>query len=360
MYRKAAIALLAITAALSGAAESTQRITATKANEYALVYTLPVTGLRITLEAQITVKQPGEFYEYARKYLNEDNPISRESRTAALKSAVVQTYGVPDPEQRFLVTVKNANPYMILTESGIPLAFNTSTLPQMKTPELPVAREAEPTPLQKPAARQVITEEMLQSQSVAKRAELAAQQIFEIRQARADLVSGNADTMPPDGKSLELMLQTLQAQEEALEAMFCGTTSTYTEVKTVDIMPEDDITDAVIARISAVDGFVDPDNLSGAPVYLSLKVTQEGEMPVNDKGEPLPVPKNGLAYCIPGQAQVSITDGDRTYCDTTLDLAQFGIVYALSPNTLTDKKTPSYVIFNPATGAFLKSGPVEE
>ena len=57
-------------------AQTTQRLTATKANEYALVYSLPVTRLNVTIEAEITVKKPGEFYKYAKKYLNIDNPIT--------------------------------------------------------------------------------------------------------------------------------------------------------------------------------------------------------------------------------------------------------------------------------------------
>ncbi len=361
IYRNIITAVTAALAFHAACAQTTQRLTATKANDYALVYTLPRTALEITLEGEITLKEPGEFYKYAKKYLNADSPVTAESRTATLKSAAITPAGVPDPEQRYAVQFKGGTaPFIYLTPEGLPLAFNTDRIPAADAPQLPVARAAAPTPLETPAARQVISEEMLQSQSAAKRAELAARAIFDIRATRSDLISGQADNMPPDGKSLQLMLDNLQAQEEALEAMFMGTTKTWTVVTTVTVTPDDDIDHEVIARLSALDGFVGTDNLSGAPVYLDLTVTERGELPVNDKGEPLPFPKNGFPYCIPGSTAVKVSFDGRAIASSEQPMAQFGMVYGLAANSLTDKKAPRFVIFDPATGAFLESGPVVE
>ena len=164
-------------------AQTTQRLTATKANEYALVYSLPVTRLNVTIEAEITVKKPGEFYKYAKKYLNIDNPITQESHSATLKSATVTTNGMPDPDRRYAVQFKSGTaPYCPLGANGVPLAINTEKTMSDNAPELPVAHPAPPTPLETPAARQVVSEEMAQSQSTAKRAELAAASLFAIRQ----------------------------------------------------------------------------------------------------------------------------------------------------------------------------------
>ncbi|MDE6529111.1 MAG: DUF4831 family protein, partial [Muribaculaceae bacterium] len=292
----AAAALLAT--ALPATAQTTQRLSATKANDYAMVYTLPQTRLAVTIEAEMTVKKPGEFYKYAKKYLNINNPITRESREATLKSATVTTAGIPDEEERYAVQFKNGTaPYMILSANNIPLAINTEKTLKQAPAQLPEAQAAKPTPLETPAARQVVSEEMMQSQSTAKRAELAASALFAIRQTRNDLITGQAEQTPPDGKSLQLMLDNLEAQEQALMAMFVGTTSTWTDVATFNILPDNDINRMVVARISAIDGIVGADDLSGAPVYLDLTVTHRGEMPLNEKGEELPFPKNGLAYC---------------------------------------------------------------
>lgn len=347
-------------AALPSGAQTTQRLSATKANEYAIVYSLPVTQLSITLEAEMTVKRPGEFYKYAKKYLDIDNPITAESRTATLKSATVTTRGIPDTEQRYAVTFKPGSaPYMLLSANNIPLAVNTEKLPAQKAVELPEAVAAAPTPLETPAARQVVSEEMMQSQSTAKRAELAASALFAIRQTRSDLISGQAEQTPPDGKSLQLMLDNLEAQEQALLAMFVGTTSVSTDVASFVVTPDDEISRMVIARISPTEGIVDSTDLAGDPVYLDLTVTSRGEMPVNEKGVQLPFPKNGLAYCIPGTAQVTVTCDGQTYFERDEPMAQFGVVYGLAPNSFTDKKAPIFVTFDPATGAILTQGPAQ-
>lgn len=349
--------LLAATAFVPAQAQTTTRLSATKANSYALVYSLPTTRLRITLEAEITTRRPGEFHKYAKKYLNINSPIAREEHSASLRSVVVSTEGVADPDQRYAVQFKSGTePFMLLSPQGVPLSVNTSKTLDTVAPALPESRDAEPTPLQTPAARQVVSEEMMQSQSTAKRAELAASALFGIRQTRADLISGQADQMPPDGKSLQLMLDNLEAQEMALMAMFVGTTSTRTQVETYTVDPDGDISNLILARISAVDGIVSASDLSGAPVYLNLSVTQRGEMPLNEKGIRLEFPKNGFAYCIPGTADVTVSYDDRTYFSRSEQFAQFGVVYGLAPNSFTDKKAPIYIILDPATGAIREHG----
>ena len=110
-------------------AQTTQRLTATKANDYALIYSLPTTGLAVTLEATMTEKKPGEFYKYAKKYLNVDDPITTASNSATLKSAVVTTRGIAGADDmRYAVQFKSGtSPYMVLDPSGIPLAARAST-----------------------------------------------------------------------------------------------------------------------------------------------------------------------------------------------------------------------------------------
>lgn len=354
----AAVALCMLS--LGTSAQTAQRLAATKANDYALVYTLPTTQLTVTLEAETTVKRPGEFYKYAKKYLNINDPITKESRTVRLKSATLATRGVPDADERYAIQFKaGTDPYMLLSPSNIPLAINTDrTMPEEK-PVLSEAVPAPPTPLETAAARQVISEEMMQSQSTAKRAELAASALFAIRQTRSELIAGQAEQTPPDGKSLQLMLDNLEAQEQALMAMFVGTTSVSTDVATFSVTPEEDINRMVIARISPIDGIIDASDLSGDPVYLDLQVTHRGEMPVNEKGVQLAAPKNGVAYCIPGTALVTVTCAGEVFAERDEEFAQFGVVYGLAPNAFTDRKAPIFVIFDPATGAIVTQGPAE-
>ena len=352
--------IIATVLAFQATGETTQKLSATKANDYAIVYSLPRTSVDITLETVKTVREPGEFYNYAKRILNVDNPVAVSSVEYTLKSVTITTHGIPDPDRRYAVKFSSgATPFMILSPNDVPLAVNTESVRYSQVENLPVPQDAAPTPLQTEAARQVMTEDMLRSQSTIKRAQIAAEQLYALRQSRTDLLTGQADQMPPDGQAMQLVLDNLNAQEAALTAMFLGTVQTSTEVTTISFVPSEDDTDIngkVIARLSSVDGIVDADNLSGAPITLSYKVVSKGEMPLNDKGTPLPFPKNGFAYCIPGTANISVSYEGKKYTDKTTEIAQAGVDYGIAPNSFTDKRAPAYLILDPATGAALEIG----
>lgn len=348
--------LAAISVMFPSMGQTTQKFTASKLNEYGLVYTLPLTVVNVTVEVERSVSTPGEFYRYAKKYLNME-PVVKPSVSHTVKSVVVTTSGQADEQQRYIVQFKSgSSPFIMLTDSDFPVALNTEEVPQPSAVKLPSARAAEPTVLQTPAAAQAVTAEMLQSSSSAKRAELAAARIYELRQSRSDIISGSADQMPSDGQAMKLALDNLAAQEAALTAMFVGTEQTSTQVRTYAWTPGNDDESVVIARVSATDGLVDADDLSGDPLYLDFKVTAQAEMPRNDKGEEKRFPKGGLAYRIPGSADVSVTYAGEQVAEAQCEVAQLGVVFGLEPGLFTDKKAPAYATFDPATGAIITLG----
>lgn len=349
--------LTAVAIVTPAASQTTQKLTASKINEYGLIYTLPVTVADVTVEAEKTVKTPGEFFRYAKKYLNID-PITEPSQQWVVKSVTVNARGVADEKEQYLVQFKSGSaPFMVLNDENFPLTVNTDNLPAASELKLPVAQAAQPTILQQPVAAQAVTEEMLQSQSSAKRAELAAAKIYELRQSRNEIISGQADQMPSDGKAMQLALDNLAQQEAALTAMFVGTVQTSTDVRTFTVeMPEGETSHMVVGRLSVLNGIVDASDLSGDPIYLDIKVTARGKLPKNEKGEVKKFPKGGLAYRIPGEADVTVTFGNDQLFNGHFDVAQYGVVFGLEPNLFTDKKSPAYVVFDGATGAIRELG----
>lgn len=245
-----------------------------------------------------------------------------------------------------------------MDDNNFPVAVNAQGRPAEEI-KLPQAQAPEPTVLETPAARQAMTEEMLKSPSSAKRAELAAARIFEIRQTRSDIISGNADQMPGDGQAMKLALDNLAAQEAALTAMFAGTEQKSTQVRTYTITPPESGKRMVGARLSVTEGLVDNDNLTGDPIYIDIAVKQRGTLPANDKGEPKKFPKGGLAYRVPGTAAVTVEYDGKTLDSRELDVAQYGVVFGLEPGMFTDKKAPAYAIFDPASGALVELGTAE-
>lgn len=356
--KKLLIAAAALIGFIPVQAQTTQRLDASKLNEYGLIYTLPVTGLEIYVEVEHCVSTPGEFYNYARRYLNITDAITQPSHTINVKSISVRTRGVADPANRWLAQFKSGStPFMILNGSGIPLALNTENPALISEPALPTAVSPAPTALELPAATQAVTREMTLSTSTARRAELAAQRIFELRQMRSDLISGQADNTPPDGKSMELALENLQAQEAALTAMFAGTKSTYTTVGNVMYEPDtEDFSSTIIARVNS-NGVTSTSDLTGEPLYMSMQVLEKGTLPVNERGEEKRFPKGGVAYNIPGEARFTITFRGNTLYQAPLELAQLGVTFGLDPSLFTDKKAPSMLQWDPSTGGIILLGP---
>lgn len=355
MFKMVACTALLMVCSMIATAQTTQKLSANKSNEYGLLYTLPATEIDVTIEAQRTVKTPGEFYQYAKKYLQID-PITERSERWELKSVTISSRGVSDAKERYVVQFKAGSvPFMIINDQNMPLSINTEKKYEIAAVKVPEAVAAQPTVLDGDDARRAMTEEMVKSTSTPKRAELAAARIMEIRQNRNEVVSGQADAMPTDGTAMKLALETMDGQEAALTAMFAGVQQTNTEVATFTIVPDSiDNQRIVVARLSTLDGIVDADNLAGAPIYLNIKVTERGSMPVNEKGIVKTFPKGGLAYRIPGRATVSAEYDGRTVASTQMQLTQAGVVFGLDPGLFVDKKAPAAAVFNPATGAIVE------
>lgn len=349
-------------ASICVSAQTTQRLSASKANDYGLIYSLPRTLVDITIEAEHTQLTPGEFYNYAGLKLGVNDAITKPRRTVAIKSVTMTPRGVADNDNRWLVQFKaGSTPYIILADNNCPVAVNTDKIPAADAAQLPIPVKAAPTPLETPAAAQAVTQEMTLSSSLSKRADLASQRIFELRESRSDLISGQADNTPPDGKSLQLALDNLAAQEAALTAMFTGTRKTYTTVSTVIFEPDSEsINNEIFVRLSPVDGVVDANDLSGAPIYISVDILEQGELPVNEKGEPKTFPKGGLAYNIPGRAVISLVYDGQTVAREEISLSQLGVTFGLDPKLFSDKKQPSKLLMDAATGAIILLGPANE
>lgn len=362
--KPALILSLALVAFAPGAATAqiTQKFTASKASDYGLTYQLPRTAIELTAVAEFTERTPGEFHNYARRYLNITDAITEPSVEVQVSEVVINTTGVADDTNRWQVQFKaGSTPYMILDDKGALLALNTDETAEYEGNPVPTPVAASPTPLETPAARQAMTQEMIQSSSTAKRAKLAAERIFELREMRSDLISGQADNTPPDGQAMKLALDNLAAQEAALTAMFAGTVKTYTRVGSATLIPDgpDNINRRVVLRLSPTDGFVDADDLTGEPLSVSVAVTEQATLPVTDKGEPKKFPKGGVAYNIPGTATVTVYYHDRQVASEDIQLSQAGVVFGLDPTLFTDKKAPSKLQLDPATGAILLLGPAE-
>lgn len=336
-------------------AQQTKVLTADKSNEYGLVYTLPLTSLHVSLTARHDVAIPGPFFQYAAMYLGDSTPVTAESESWSLEKADVTPFGVADSEIQYLMQLKPGSLTSItVADDGMLLAINTPA-PDYRKPDIADRPTESATPHIDPRKEYLkyVDQDFIACKSTSTRAKMLAEAIMEVRESRIALTRGTAETMPTDGRQLELMLNSLGAQEEALTAAFNGVRYSETSTRGFDYLPEGNA-EEIICRISDFEGFTTSDDLSGTPVYVKVEITDEGELPVDARGETKKLPKDAIVYNIPGSAKVSISDGKKNFFSTETDFAQFGVTFGLAPSLFSDRRETYSATFNPTTGALVE------
>ncbi len=351
------IIILALLTAMLAQAQDVVKLLPEKFNDYALNYYLPRTVIEVEFVATKTSYKKGPLYQYAPKYLGSHDAITRDEETWTLDYASIIPRGIANTENRYQMTFKaGQTPYIYISTENTILSANTLPITQ-DTDTFPLVEQALSTEID---MTKVLTEEILMSGSVAKMAELTAKQIYFIRQSRIDLLTGEADNIPSDGESLRIIIEQLEQQESALMALFLGQKTTERHIKRIVYTPgSEDVSNHILTRFSTRQGFVDATDLSGAPIYLTINVIERGEYPVDNKGNIKSVPKGAIAYTIPGKANILIKYNKDELINTDMYIAQLGVVFGLDPALLTHKKEPTYVVFDPVTGAISAIGSIK-
>ena len=186
-------------------------------------------------------------------------------------------------------------------------------------------------------------------------AELAAAEIFDIRENRGLLAKGQADFMPKDGEQLKLMLKSLEEQEQAFLSLFTGTTTKDVQTLVLDFTPKGATNASLLFRFSQHLGLLDKDDLAGEPYYITIKSLQN--LPAQEKPTEIKKakePQEDLRYIVPGRAQINLHDRQGNILSSlTTTLAQLGYVEHLG-GELFNKRFTTRVFLSPTTGAILK------
>lgn len=351
------IALLAA-GIFCGHAQQTRVLTADKHNEYGLVYTLPTTALRIEVTAIRSVMKAGPYWQYAKKYIGTDKVIRNDGEQWTISEVHVTPYGVPDSENRYLMQLKpGALTYISVGDDNMLLSINREVAVPAPLESGEVRKSG--SAMSMDAYLEYVDEDFISSQSSAKQAQMLAQNLMEVRDAKVSLTRGTAETMPTDGRQLELMLASLRRQENAFTSAFTGITRNDTIVRTYTLVPDQE-GKQVLFRMSDFAGFVESDDYSGDPVYAQVQITDEGELPVDAKGETKRLPKDAVMYCIPGKARVTISLKGETLWSGENEYSQYGVKFGLQPSLFSDRRSRSFAIFDTATGALQELGEMNE
>ena len=323
---------------------------AVKANNFGITYSLPKTQLIVDAEVTKVTCKAGPYYKYAEKYLGVKDAITEDKVYYELGKLSLVNKGIPDPDNTYIVEFKSGTvaPYAYLTEDGLLCSINAEYTPEES--ELETIKKNGQGPA-KVTDASVFSEELLMAGSTARQAEVAAKQIYRIRESRLNILTGDADNLPPDGEAMKLVIQQLEEQEKALTNLFTGILTKETSHYEVSITPYDNLEKEVLFRFSTLMGIVDADDLGGVPVYMNLKATERA--PVLDPKEAEKKEKSlkGIVYNVPGKASIEISMNKKTLYKGDAQITQFGSREGLAPVMFEDKKAPVKVYFYPETGA---------
>lgn len=348
------IQLFIFSIAFSSTAQTPVRHNALKSNDYGVVYSLPLSQLDFYFQISKTTYTRGEYYQFAKQYLSIDNPILEDNIVYKLEDVEIENIGIPNKNESYLVKFRpnSVEPYVYLTKDGLICAINeTPVIDERIKPKLPQA-ELSPTV----NAQSLLTEEILLAGSRSKQAELIAKQIFALRLSRTDILTGEADNMPPDGAAYELVMNQINMQEKALVELFAGSVKTEYMTKTVSLIPgHDDIDREVLGRFSKKLGLVSADDLSGEPIYISL-INKNPQPPVelSDRDRRQLEKKfsqGSVVYNIPNKAQLTISFDNQVISNKEVDIVQYGAQDVLTSRMFDNKKQPIKVLFYPELGA---------
>ena len=340
----------AMSAAGTLQAQNVQQVIVGDNMNYGITYSLPQTAIQLKVKATMTKTEAGMFAPYAEKYLGLTDVAMTDQTKWELNSITLDGAAVPDTSRTYhiLFSEKGQMPVFYLSEEGNLLSIN-------REPEIIVSDAEEEKPAKKAKlvlkATDVLSEEILKAGSKAKQAELTAREIFSIRESKRNLLKGDVDNMPADGASFQIMIDNLNAQEEALLSLFEGVSQVEDVERVIEYVPTENVDNEVLFRFSGYEGFVDKDDLIGEPYYVSVNIIEDNRMePVAVEGKKKAA-NNGIAFNIPGKASVKISYDGEVIAQTTMQMGQLGHVEQLPSSQFSDKKKMASAAFNPLTGS---------
>lgn len=344
--------LLALPLVTAFAQTKVIKTNALKSNNFGIEYVLPKTVLAVEIEYTETKQTAGQYARYASRYLglNENEVVSEDQTFFTLDKVTVLNKYLPDKEKSYLVEfkAKTTAPFVYLTEDGVICTINAEY-----TPPAPTQNENIRTNTNKESfftPQSIFTEEYLHAGSTSKMAEVAAKNIYSIREGRQEIIMGEVENMPKDGEAMRIVLNSLDEQERLWTELFIGKQTTVKHKKVIHIEPYTELERDVLFRFSKFMGIVDKNDLSGSPVFINIfdlkTVAIEEPDPKKKAKEP-----QSLVYNVPGKARVEVYNGNQLVYRGEHDITQFGKTQVLADNIFEDKNKPVKIYFYPETGA---------
>lgn len=320
-----------------------------------VVYSLPMTGIRVVVTAQQTTTVPGPYAPYAEQLLGIRNVKMQPETRWEITSVNLETFGQADPTHTYLLTGAAAGALQ-LTAEGILAGIHTHTLTGETSPNRSVSLAVEKMTDDLTFHTLIDNPSVSGRTSPDQRAMQAANRILRSRNARFDIAAGLLDEFHPDGEAYRSSMQELHSIENELLTLFTGKSACREYTFSFDYLPKGATEGDVAFRFDESRGFLPISDLSGKPVMISVSPDSEMASRLQNlqaSGTPIHSTSQ-LNYRQPGRANVTVLVGLEPIASGSLVLAQFGTVAPLPPALLSGSFA---IAIHPVTGALLSVTP---
>ena len=326
-----------------------------------VIYSLPRTCIRIDVEAEQEILIHGPYYAYAQKYLGINNAPKADEEIWTITGVRMDSHGEPDPTAVYKATGNTAT-LLSLTEDGIILGINNEIRPEATkvfTSRFPLKPAEKGDTWNDMSMHSFLTEKDSTKKagssfkSLEEKAAEAAADILKYRKRKASILAAKDDKFPPDGEAYKVMTTGLDRIIGDYLALFTGKKIHRKHQLTFEVVPDGKGGKALVAfRFSPTAGVLPASNVSGKPIMLELEPNNELKQKIELTVAP-EVTTKGIYYRIPVPTQARLLNGSDILAQSTISIAQFGLISAMSDGLLNGEYS---IEFYPATGAIRKIG----
>lgn len=357
--------------------------------EHGIIYSLPMNKIKIHVTAIKKVIKAGPFKDYAQKYLGEANVVKADKVAWEINKIDLFPTAHIDTSQIYVVSTTGDNfaNYISITDEGFLKAINlresaeeikqrsvSATNPALKNQNKSLSYSqlsTTQTLVEKVdtvykrvqqdtmVVRVPIVRRQLVQKSREQKAAEIAKLLFTLRDDKNALLIGEGDgNALPDGAALKQMLAEMDRLENEYMAMFIGKSWQEVYHFEYEYTPNQmrSFERKVLFKLSSQFGILPADDSKGVPILLAVKKDNSlaGIRYFLEKQERMrkkPLDQIGIAYRIPGLAQITIQKNKEPIYSKSLKIAQYGYINHL-PTSLLKKKDYS-VQFNSLYGSLI-------
>ncbi len=335
----------------------------TSMTEGCMVYALPLTVFEFDIIAEKRIEIPGPYAQYAREMTGLENVIMEKRESWSLAEVRLNTLEELDPSQYYIIqgTSLMQTNMLALRKNGLVLDIN----PEVYDHALHIDRQggtdyAGPLFTDRGAYDYVSTAtdtayrlvkvdtafirvpylvQRKQGMTLEQEAREAADRLFELREGRHMILTGETNIFPQDGAAID----EINRLEREYTALFAG--KIWTELKRIRIWVTPDLsmagTRTTIFFFSEAGGVDTDPGSEGTPVEMEIKPsgkTRELDMivrPVTSQKEL--AARDKLYYRVPDVAEITVMIGDEKLCSARKLVYQLGSRVALPSNFIIGK-----------------------